>query len=83
MTKTAESTVSTAATIPPPTKHSQVVDLLSRKSGASMLEMSTLANWQPHSTRALLTGLKKKGHAIESDKIDGVRRYRIVSTTVN
>jgi predicted transcriptional regulator len=82
MTKTAKSTASTAAIIPPPTKHSQVVDLLSRNTGASLEEMSTLANWRPHSTRAFLTGLKKKGHVIESDKIDGVRRYRIVSTTV-
>lgn len=80
MTKTAKSTASTAAIIPPPTKHSQVVDLLSRKIGASLEEMSTLANWQPHSTRAFLTGLKKKGHLIENDKVDGVRRHRIVPT---
>ena len=82
MTKTAKSTASTAATIPPPTKHSQVVDLLSRKPGASLEEISTLANWLPHSTRALLTGLKKKGHLIYSDKVDGIRRYRIVPSTV-
>jgi hypothetical protein len=41
--------------------------------------MSTLAGWQPHSTRSFMTGLKKKGHVIESDKIDGVSRYRITS----
>jgi hypothetical protein len=80
MTKTAKSTVLTAATIPPPTKHSQVVALLSHKHGASLEEMSTLADWLPHSTRAFLTGLKKKGHLIESEKVDGVRRYRIVPT---
>lgn len=82
MTKTAKSTASTAATIPPPTKHSQVVDLLSRKQGASIEEMSMLADWMPHSTRAFLTGLKKKDCLIESDKVDGVRRYRIVPTLV-
>jgi hypothetical protein len=28
----------------------------------------------------LLTGLRKKGHVIDSDKVDGVRRYRISSS---
>lgn len=62
----------------PTTKNQQVIDLLSREGGATLEEMSTLAGWQPHSTRSFMTGLKKKGHIIESDKIDGVRRYRIV-----
>lgn len=39
-------------------------------------KMSILANWLPHSTRAFLTGLKKKGYIIASDRIDSVRRYR-------
>jgi Protein of unknown function (DUF3489) len=82
MTRAAKSTAPTAATIPPPTKHSQVVDLLTHKHGASLEEMSTLANWLPHSTRAFLTGLKKKGYLIDSDKVDGIRRYRIVQAAV-
>jgi Protein of unknown function (DUF3489) len=82
MTKTVKSTALTAATIRLATKHRQVVDLLSRKTGASLEEMSTLTNWLPHSTRAFLTGLKKKDFLIESDKVDGVRRYRIVPTSV-
>ncbi len=60
-----------------PTKHLQVVGLLSRDEGASLEEMSILANWLNHSTRAFLTGLKKKGHEVTSDKVDGVRRYKI------
>jgi len=62
----------------PKTKNQQVIDLLSSEGGATLEEMSTLASWLPHSTRSFMTGLKKKGHVIESDKIDGVRRYRIV-----
>lgn len=62
------------------TKHQQVVDLLKRDGGTTLEEMATLANWLPHSTRAFLTGLTKKGHAIDSEKIDGVRRYRITSS---
>ena len=58
------------------TKHQQVIDMLTREGGASLEEMSTATNWLSHSTRAFLTGLKKKGYAITSDKVDGVRRYR-------
>lgn len=65
----------TAANLP--TKHRQVVDLLSRGEGASLEEMSTLANWLTHSTRAFLTGLKKKGYDVNSEKVDSVRRYKI------
>lgn len=60
-----------------PTKHLQAVELLSRDEGASIEEMSVLANWLNHSTRAFLTGLKKKGYGVTSDKVDGVRRYKI------
>jgi Protein of unknown function (DUF3489) len=62
----------------PTTKHQQIIALLSREGGATLEEMSVLAGWQLHSTRSFMTGLKKKGHVIESDKIDGVRHYRIV-----
>ena len=65
-----------------PTKHQQVVDLLSREAGATLEEMSTLANWLTHSTRAFLTGLKKRGYEIASDKVDGVRHYRIAKAPV-
>jgi hypothetical protein len=60
-----------------PTKHQQVIGLLLRNEGASLEEMSTLANWLIHSTRAFLTGLKKKGYDVTSNKVDGVRRYKI------
>ena len=66
----------TANKASPPTKHQQIIDLLNRDCGATLEEMSILANWLPHSTRAFLTGLKKKGYIIASDRIDSVRRYR-------
>ena len=78
MTKTS---ASKPATLPvksePKTKYQKVIDLLSREGGATLEEMSTLTNWLPHSTRSFMTGLKKKGYVIESDKVDGLRRYRI------
>jgi hypothetical protein len=65
-----------------PTKHQQVVDLLSRENGATLEEMSALANWLTHSTHAFLTGLKKHGYDVDSNKVDGVRHYRITKAPV-
>lgn len=69
-----------SSTPEPKTKSQQVIELLSSEGGATLDEMSALGGWLPHSTRSFMTGLKKKGHVIESDKVDGVRRYRIVET---
>ncbi len=80
MTKTSAAKLpAQSATPEPKTKNQQVIDLLLREGGVTLDEMSSLASWLPHSTRSFMTGLKKKGHIIESDKIDGVRRYRISS----
>jgi hypothetical protein len=55
-----------------------LVALLRRPSGASIVELSTATKWQPHSVRGALAGtLKKKGHSISSEIVDGTRRYRI------
>ncbi len=81
MTKNTETTSPVTTDDKPaamPTKHLQVVELLSREEGASLEEMSILANWLNHSTRAFLTSLKKKGYKVTSDKTGGVRRYKIV-----
>lgn len=67
---------------PPPTskspsKVSMVMDLMRRDGGASLDEIVAVTDWLPHSARAALTGLRKKGHAIEREKVDGVSRYRL------
>ena len=58
-------------------KSDLVIGLLQRTGGATLVEMIAATGWLPHSTRAALTGLKKKGHPLTSEKTDGVRRYRI------
>lgn len=63
-----------------PTKHQQIIDLLSREGGATLDDMSTTVGWLPHSTRAFMTGLKKKGYVIDSSKVEDVRYYRITTT---
>lgn len=61
------------------TKHQRVIDLLSQDNGASVQGLSPAANWFPHSTRALLTGLKKRDYGITSEKVEAIRRYHVTS----
>ena len=61
------------------TKQSQLAALLLRDEGATLDQMIALTGWLPHTTRAALTGLRKKGYAIDSDKVDGLRTYRAVA----
>lgn len=60
----------------PPSKQQQLAALVVRDEGASLDQMIAATGWLPHTTRAALTGLKKKGYVITSDKVDGVRTYR-------
>ena len=62
-----------------PTKQNQIAALLVRDEGATLDQMISATGWLPHTTRAALTGLKKKGYAISSDKVDGLRTYRAVA----
>ena len=62
------------------TKKARLIALLSRKSGADVPSISTALEWLPHTTRAALSGLRKAGYVIKSDKHSkGIPlRYRIV-----
>lgn len=62
---------------PRETKIGKVVVLLERKDGATLDEMIEATGWLPHTTRAALTSLKKKGHTIERDKRGDTTCYRI------
>ncbi len=62
-----------------PSKQMIVVELLSSAGGATIDELIAATDWLPHTTRAMLTGLKKKGHTLHSTKAAGVRRYSIVA----
>jgi hypothetical protein len=55
-----------------------LVGLLRQPTGASIAELAAATAWQTHTVRGALAGtLKKKGHIISSEVVDGVRRYRI------
>ncbi|MGE3744789.1 MAG: DUF3489 domain-containing protein [Sphingomonadaceae bacterium] len=68
----------TASTPPiPMTKIATVLDLLQREGGATLDEIVDATGWLPHTTRAALTGLRKKGHAIARERREDVSCYRI------
>ena len=66
-------------TVKPTSKQAQLAALMTSDTGATLDQMIGVTGWLPHTTRAALTGLKKKGYAISSDKIDGVRTYRAIA----
>jgi hypothetical protein len=63
----------------PPSKQQQLAALVVRDAGSTLDQMIAATGWLPHTARAALTGLKKKGYVISSDKVDGVRIYRAVA----
>ncbi len=74
---TQKSTIANPIPQPKQTKIAKVIGLLQRKQGATLDEIVKATSWQPHSTRAALTGLRKKGHLIERTKRGDATCYRI------
>lgn len=62
------------------TKIAAVITLLKRPKGASLEELGKATDWQPHSIRAALTGLRKKGHVIDKSKRGETTCYCITGT---
>ena len=64
-----------------PRKKDQLIALLQAEAGATVPDIAAALDWQPHTTRAALTGLKKAGHTI--DKLPPLQdsrssRYKLV-----
>jgi hypothetical protein len=68
---------SPAAPAPRINKTALVLELLERNGGASLPELIAATGWLPHTTRAALTGLRKKGHAVIRSKRGEVTCYAI------
>lgn len=62
----------------PHSKTATIITLLARAQGATAAELIEATGWLPHTTRAALTCIRKKGHAIDRGKREGVTCYRIV-----
>jgi hypothetical protein len=77
-----ETAASEAATMVPcaarnGSKIATVVAMLERDEGATLDEMVQATGWLSHTTRAALTGLRKKGRTIAKDRRGDVTCYRI------
>jgi uncharacterized protein DUF3489 len=63
-------------------KGATIIELLRRKEGATLADLTKATGWQPHSVRGYLSAQigKKMGLKLESTKTDdGQRLYRIAS----
>jgi Protein of unknown function (DUF3489) len=66
----------------PGSKLAAVIALLQGEAGSSIEELSAVTGWLPHTTRAALTGLRKRGYVVERLRLDeGGSTYRIVKLT--
>ena len=68
----------------PSSKLGIVLDLLQATDGVSLTKLVSVTNWQPHTVRAALTGLRKRGFVIAIEMgvaADGARIsvYRIAA----
>ncbi|MBU3888573.1 DUF3489 domain-containing protein [Methylosinus sp. KRF6] len=63
-------------------KQALVVNLLSNEEGATIDQLTVATGWLPHTTRAALTGLRKRGFEIARTASEsGGSLYRIVTAT--
>ena len=61
----------------PVTKIARVIALLERTGGATVADLIESTGWLPHTTRAALTGLRKKGYVIVKERREGATVYSI------
>ena len=65
-------------------KLARVIDLLRRSEGATILHLMEATGWLPHTTRAALTGLRKRGYAVVRGRVDGGGSiYRIAGSATD
>lgn len=60
-------------------KSAHVVALLKRAEGATLDDLVSATGWLPHTTRAALTGLRKRGLMVAREQRDNTSIYRIAA----
>lgn len=71
-----------ASRAPTNSKSNSVTKLLRRAKGATIAEVQDATAWQPHSVRAFLSGLRKKGMALSKEqRRSGETAYRLATKT--
>ncbi len=62
-----------------PSKQQQLAALVVRDEGATLDQMIAATGWLPHTTRAALTGIRKKGHDIAKGKRGDLSCYTLAA----
>lgn len=77
-TKTSDSTPTTSTppalgpAVRPDSKKARLLGMLHQPGGSTIAAISVALDWQAHTIRAAITGLRKAGHAVETAKpVDG------------
>lgn len=68
-------------TQPASTKIAAVLDMLRQDGGVTLDTLTAVTGWLPHTTRAALTGLRKKGHVILRTRRDDASFYSLREET--
>jgi hypothetical protein len=55
----------------PGSKQALIIKMISRKAGATLEALVNATGWLPHTTRAALTGLRKRGYTVLLERQDG------------
>lgn len=81
MTREPQSEPASTLTIAPPAKPQSkaalIEGLLRADEGTSIAELCKATGWLPHSCRAFLTGLRKKGKGVERGRRGDVTVYKL------
>jgi hypothetical protein len=60
------------------TKQAAMIALLKRPEGATLAQLIEVTHWQSHSVRGALALMKRHaGTAVTSEKVEGIRTYRL------
>lgn len=67
-TDVSSGTMKTEAPARTESKKDRLISMLRRDGGTTIAEISASLGWQPHTTRAAITGLRKAGHEVDTAK---------------
>lgn len=66
-----------------PSKSQKILKSLSRPSGVTISQLQKITGWQPHSVRALLSGLRKQGIVVtRTTNSKGTSKYCVAGDAI-
>lgn len=69
--------------VPPGSKRDRLVDLLAAETGATIETLTHELGWLAHTVRAAISGLRKRGIAVETVRDGGITVYRYRPTAAS